>query len=287
MIDRAGSQRRGPMVEAPLQCQVRDIVASDTLTLRQSVLRPDLVRVNYRGDELPSTAHFGAYVDGRLVGVVSAFHESLVFPEAHRRTPKQQQQQHQHNCAPPPGADPNTADPCTGAAGGQGEQEEAARDASVAQRVSKLTLSEASRVAAAKEEQAETEKGQCAPPHQAPKSEPSAPTSAEAPKKVGNWERPTCPPQPTVERAIQLASEANSWRIRGLAVDLPLRGRGLGSRLISTCIQHAVDKRASCVWCVARCSAEPVYEKMGFQRAGQVFKLEGIGPVCYMIRALI
>lgn len=281
MIDRAGSQRRGPMVEAPLQCQVRDIVASDTLTLRQSVLRPDLVRVNYRGDELPSTAHFGAYVDGRLVGVVSAFHESLVFPEAHRRTPQPQQQQ-QHNCGPPPAADPHTADPCTG---GQGDQEEAARDASVAQQVSKLTLSEASR-AAPKEERAESENGQRVPP-QAPKGEPSAPTSAETPKKVRNWERPTCPPQPTVERAIQLASEANSWRIRGLAVDLPLRGRGLGSRLISTCIQHAVDKRASCVWCVARCSAEPVYEKMGFQRAGQVFKLEGIGPVCYMIRALI
>lgn len=280
MIDRAGSQRRGPMVEAPLQCQVRDIVASDTLTLRQSVLRPDLVRVNYRGDELPSTAHFGAYVDGRLVGVVSAFHESLVFPEAYRRPPQQQQ----HNCAPPPAADPNAAaDACIGgssAVGGQGvcEQEEAARDASVARQVSKLTLNE--------EEQPEGEDGQ-RPAHQAPKSEPSALPGAETSKKVGNWERPTCPPQPSVERAIQLASEANSWRIRGLAVDLPLRGRGLGSRLISTCIQHAVDKRASCVWCVARCSAEPVYEKMGFQRAGQVFKLEGIGPVCYMIRALI
>ncbi|KAL3188701.1 hypothetical protein MRX96_022497 [Rhipicephalus microplus] len=104
------------MVEAPLQCQIRDIVASDTLALRQIVLRPDLVRVDYRGDDLPTTSHFGAYVDGRL---------------------------------------------------------------------------------------------------------------------------------------------------------------------------HAIDKRASCVWCVARCSAEPVYEKMGFQRAGQDFRLEGIGQVCYMIRALL
>lgn len=286
MIDRAGSQRRGPMVEAPLQCQVRDIVASDTLSLRQSVLRPDLVRVNYRGDELPSTAHFGAYVDGRLVGVVSAFHESLVFPETHRR-PAQQQQ---HNCAAPSAADP-TIDACAGGSPeqGGGKEKEAGRDASVARQVAKLTLDEPSRIAPKEEELEGGENGQRA--HQAPKSEPpstsSTSSAAETSKKVRNWERPTCPPQPSVERAIQLASEANSWRIRGLAVDLPLRGRGLGSRLISTCIQHAVDKRASCVWCVARCSAEPVYEKMGFQRAGQVFKLEGIGQVCYMIRALI
>ncbi|KAL3209650.1 hypothetical protein MRX96_038077 [Rhipicephalus microplus] len=47
-------------------------------------------------------------------------------------------------------------------------------------------------------------------------------------------ERPVCPPLPSVEDAILLASQANSWRIRGLAVDLPLRGRGVGSRLIST-----------------------------------------------------
>ncbi|KAH6937138.1 hypothetical protein HPB50_025784 [Hyalomma asiaticum] len=109
----------------------------------------------------------------------------------------------------------------------------------------------------------------------------SAKTSAEYVERLKR------PPLPSVERAIQLASEVNSWRIRGLAVDLPLRGRGVGSRLIATCIQHAMDKRASCVWCVARCSAEPVYEKMGFQRAGQDFRLEGIGQVCYMIRALL
>ncbi|KAL3209651.1 hypothetical protein MRX96_038078 [Rhipicephalus microplus] len=84
------------MVEAPLQCQIRDIVASDTLALRQIVLRPDLVRVDYRGDDLPTTSHFGAYVDGRLVGVVSAFNESLVFPQPMPVKPQKQ------NCAPPP-----------------------------------------------------------------------------------------------------------------------------------------------------------------------------------------
>ncbi|XP_037506382.1 uncharacterized protein LOC119382655 [Rhipicephalus sanguineus] len=308
---RTGSQRRGPMVEAPLQCQIRDIVASDTLTLRQTVLRPDLVRVDYRGDDLPTTAHFGAYVDGRLVGVVSAFNESLVFPP---RMPVKPQKQ---NCAPPP-ADVSSEVPADGLsitaayldvepAGKLGDQKpESESNELICDQISKLSVNAPSErqegttrvtavpvtgdpTAASDMEAAQDMNGACRQGDLPSAGPTGSNTGAETSAKVSveYVERPARPPLPSVEKAIQLASEASSWRIRGLAVDLPLRGRGVGSRLISTCIQHAIDKRASCVWCVARCSAEPVYEKMGFQRAGQDFRLEGIGQVCYMIRALL
>lgn len=305
VTDRA--QRRGPMVEAPLQCQIRDIVASDTLTLRQSVLRPDLARVDYRGDDLPTTAHFGAYVDGRLVGVVSAFHESLIFPEAQRMAAEPQK----HNCAPPSAdvaVDVPTDDLSTTAAdldvepaGKLGDQQPGSESNElICDQISKLSVNapyerheETARVAAdptadakAVSDTAQDMNGACREVYGPGAMPTGSKTGTDTSVKVSP-ERPMRPPLPSVERAIQLASETSSWRIRGLAVDLPLRGRGVGSRLISTCIQHATDKRAACVWCVARCSAEPVYEKMGFQRAGQVFRLEGIGQVCYMIRALL
>ncbi|XP_054929376.2 uncharacterized protein v isoform X5 [Dermacentor andersoni] len=300
---RAGSQRRGPMVEAPLPCQIREIVASDTLPLRQSVLRPDLVRVDYRGDELPTTAHFGAYVDGRLVGVVSAFHESLVFPEAQRMAAEP------HNCAPPSagvaadvptdGLSTTAADLDVEPAGKLGDQQPGSESNElICDQISALSViapyeRHKETAPAVADPTADTQpatvhdmNGACREEYGPSVAPTGSKTGTGASAKV-SAERPVRPPLPSVERAIQLASEASSWRIRGLAVDLPLRGRGVGSRLISTCIQHATDKRAACVWCVARCSAEPVYEKMGFQRAGQVFRLEGIGQVCYMIRALL
>ncbi|KAH8041650.1 hypothetical protein HPB51_017095 [Rhipicephalus microplus] len=280
-----GSQRRGPMVEAPLQCQIRDIIASDTLALRQTVLRPDLVRVDYRGDDLPTTSHFGAYVDGRLVGVVSAFNESLIFPQPMPVKPQKQ------NCAPPP-TDVAVEEPADGLSitaayldvepagklGGQKPESES--NELICDQISKLSVN----VLSEQQERMVRVTAVSATKERTAMRDAEGAQDMNGACRQGDVPRP---PLPSVEDAILLASQANSWRIRGLAVDLPLRGRGVGSRLISTCIQHAIDKRASCVWCVARCSAEPVYEKMGFQRAGQDFRLEGIGQVCYMIRALL
>lgn len=161
---------------APPCCEIRSISASDTQELRQRVLRPDLSSVPYRGDQLPDTAHFGAFLGDRLVGVASAFREPLM----------------------PPGG----------------------------------LLSDC----------------------------------------------------PVVQAA---ASPTSSWRIRGVAVDASLRGKGYGSKLINACIGYSTNSGGTCVWCVARCSAEIVYERLGFQRTGQLFHLDGIGPVRYMVKKCI
>ncbi|KAK8780621.1 hypothetical protein V5799_018040 [Amblyomma americanum] len=284
------------MVEASLQIFVRDIEASETLSLRKMVLRPDLACVNYRGDDLATTAHFGAYVNGRLVGVASAFNEPLNFPEAQRLPP-------QHNCVPSAEASVEVCNEGSDLGRDNGSCKELSdqhlgseSNELISEQVSKLTLDASSEPegmprVVSKEDGAQKPAGEVTEGITEACSQGGRPASTSSSQVCPNivvaaseW---TQPPQPSVERAIKLASEANSWRIRGLAVELPLRGRGLGSRLISACIQHAVQQRAACIWCVARCSAEPVYEKMGFQRAGQVFQLEGIGPVRYMVQALI
>ncbi|XP_064481848.1 uncharacterized N-acetyltransferase YitI-like [Ornithodoros turicata] len=91
------------------------------------------------------------------------------------------------------------------------------------------------------------------------------------------------PPQCSLAEA---AATQDSWRIRGVAVDASLRGKGIGSKLINACIKYSIDTGGTCVWCVARCSAEIVYERLGFKRTGELFRLDGIGPVRYMVKRL-
>jgi GNAT superfamily N-acetyltransferase len=55
------------------------IEASATWPLRQSILRPHqpLSEMEYPGDEAPSTRHFGAWKDERLMGIASLYREDL------------------------------------------------------------------------------------------------------------------------------------------------------------------------------------------------------------------
>lgn len=63
------------------QAVVRPIPAIETLPIRQRILRPDQPIANsiYPTDEATATCHYGAFLDGRLVGVAT------VFPEASPR----------------------------------------------------------------------------------------------------------------------------------------------------------------------------------------------------------
>jgi GNAT superfamily N-acetyltransferase len=58
---------------------VRQISAAETVPLRHAVLRPGrLVETAlFPGDDLPSTRHFGAFRDGRLLCIASLFEAEL------------------------------------------------------------------------------------------------------------------------------------------------------------------------------------------------------------------
>jgi GNAT superfamily N-acetyltransferase len=55
--------------------EVRQVSADEVLTVRWPVLRPGFPReaAVFVGDDAPGTRHFGAFIDGRLVGVASTY----------------------------------------------------------------------------------------------------------------------------------------------------------------------------------------------------------------------
>ena len=57
---------------------VRAISAAETRPLRRSVLRPHQTEdaLVYLGDDEPTSGHFGAFLDDRLVGVASVFRQA-------------------------------------------------------------------------------------------------------------------------------------------------------------------------------------------------------------------
>ncbi len=55
--------------------EVRPIATAETWPLRLAVLRPNRPpeAAQFPGDDLPDTVHFGAFHDGKLVGIASLF----------------------------------------------------------------------------------------------------------------------------------------------------------------------------------------------------------------------
>ncbi len=64
----------GPVKSPPV---IRRISAAETRPLRQAILRPHqpVEQLVYPGDDSPDAAHFGAVLDGDLVGIGSIYRE--------------------------------------------------------------------------------------------------------------------------------------------------------------------------------------------------------------------
>jgi argininosuccinate lyase len=80
--------------------------------------------------------------------------------------------------------------------------------------------------------------------------------------------------------------DGSAWQVRGMATDVAFRGRGLGGELLERCVEHARGSGGSLVWCNARVRAVAFYERHGFDREGEVFDIEGLGPHVRMRLAL-
>lgn len=97
------------------------------------------------------------------------------------------------------------------------------------------------------------------------------------------------------ERLVGIASVApdpsepwapGAWRLRGMATEPGVRGRGVGGELLERCMEHAAERGAALVWCNARVRAEPFYRRHGFEPVGEVFDVPPIGPHVRMVRRL-
>ncbi len=85
---------------------------------------------------------------------------------------------------------------------------------------------------------------------------------------------------------LSLLPVGEAWQLRGMAVAAELRGRGVGSRLLTE--GHALADTAGIVlWCNARVAAAGFYERHGWEREGGVFDLPTVGPHVRMRRSPI
>ncbi|MEM8783273.1 MAG: GNAT family N-acetyltransferase [Planctomycetota bacterium] len=74
------------------------------------------------------------------------------------------------------------------------------------------------------------------------------------------------------------APEAGDHRLRGMAVDPAVQGRGVGGRLIREALDAIARRDGRRVWCNARVSALGFYRRHGFVVHGDEFEIPDIGP---------
>jgi GNAT superfamily N-acetyltransferase len=74
------------------------------------------------------------------------------------------------------------------------------------------------------------------------------------------------------------SSDANAWRVRGMAVLPGRRDRGIGTELLRRCVAHAVERGATLVWCNGRVPARRFYERHGFVVVRGPWDEPHIGP---------
>lgn len=77
-----------------------------------------------------------------------------------------------------------------------------------------------------------------------------------------------------------------SWRLRGMAVLETFQGQTIGTHMLETCINHAINMKGDVIWCNARIDAVKFYKQSGFKIIGDEFELPDIGPHFLMAKNL-
>jgi GNAT superfamily N-acetyltransferase len=74
------------------------------------------------------------------------------------------------------------------------------------------------------------------------------------------------------------------WRLRGMASEPALQGRGVGGRVLDFGIAELARRLAArgepsaALWCSGRTGAQHFYERHGFRPIGDVYETPGTGP---------
>lgn len=69
-----------------------------------------------------------------------------------------------------------------------------------------------------------------------------------------------------------------AWRLRGMATNESVRGRGVGAQLLAGCLDFARSQSAQYLWCNARTEASGFYLKQGFAILSDEFDIPTVGP---------
>ena len=78
-----------------------------------------------------------------------------------------------------------------------------------------------------------------------------------------------------------------AYRLRGMATEPDLRGRGLGKRILMFSQRELLKRQCDILWFNAREKAFPFYLKQGFIFIGDMFDLPGIGLHKVMYKPLL
>lgn len=68
-----------------------------------------------------------------------------------------------------------------------------------------------------------------------------------------------------------------SYRLRGMATDLPYQRQGLGSLILSEAMKELRSRECDFIWFNARTSAETFYVKLGFKSNELIFDIPLVG----------
>lgn len=76
----------------------------------------------------------------------------------------------------------------------------------------------------------------------------------------------------------------DGWRIRGMATNEELRGRGFGARLLDAVLVHVAARGGGLIWCHARVPAQRFYHRAGFVTRGEPWDDPDLGRHVVMWR---
>lgn len=89
-----------------------------------------------------------------------------------------------------------------------------------------------------------------------------------------------------VRRAAPFDASAQSWQLRGMAVETDLQGQGIGTQLVARVEDEARRAGIEILWFNARRIALGFYARLGFEPWGEEFEIPVVGPHTVMWKRL-
>ena len=77
------------------------------------------------------------------------------------------------------------------------------------------------------------------------------------------------------------------YQLRGMATLQEFRAKGVGKLMLNEAENLLKDMNVAILWCNARVSAVPFYQKQGFTCVGGCFQIETVGPHYVMFKTIL
>lgn len=77
-----------------------------------------------------------------------------------------------------------------------------------------------------------------------------------------------------------------AWRLRGVATLQTVQGQGMGGKVLRRCIAYVAQQNGNLLWCNSRLNAIGFYERLGFQKRGDLMEGTGGRLTCFMWREI-